>query len=281
MAGPVEMPHGPWPAAPTVPPVRAARPRAAARRATAGARSRAPTSARRSPGTKRWPRDWSRASTRRARPGSVRNVDPSETCRPARTRLKMAPAAASPPVARSSTPTSSSTCVRRIVHLDVGHDAPDRHDRLPGASGVDQLGRPGPRRHEHRAGRAAHPGGEHAARAARDHPGPRRLALVEAGAGGVGPTSERARGGHRLDGVAGLEPARPEPAGHAGLEGAHGIRVEQRRFELGAVAGELAHRRLERRPLRRQHEHAGRASPEARSRRARGSARASRRAAPS
>ena len=146
----------------------------------------------------------------------------------------------------------------RVLHLDLRHHSPDRHDRAPRARGVDHLRRPGPRGHEHGGCGASHAGGQHASRACPDHPRPGGLALVEAGARGVGALGERARGRGGPHRVAGLEPATPEPWPDRRLHGAQLVRSEQGGRQLGAVPRHLRHGRLEDRALARQHEHSDR-----------------------
>jgi hypothetical protein len=79
---------------------------------------------------------------------------------------------------------------------------------------------------------------------------------VEARAGSEGTARERARGGHRAHRIASLEPARPQPLGHARLELAQRGWVQEPGLELGRLAGDLLGRGREQRPLMRHHQDA-------------------------
>ena len=145
VAGPVEIPQGPWPAATQRPSMPGARPRAGGRRATAGARRRARP--RPSRAGERGHEALAAAPQRPAQAAGSgssagRSSRPRSARRPA-TRLKID---AGPGPRRPPTTVLHAHLLddvpRRVVHLHLGHHAPDRHDRLPCARGVDHLRRP-------------------------------------------------------------------------------------------------------------------------------------------
>src|SRR5918999_9372 len=279
VAGPVEIPQGPWPAAIqrlSIPPAgpTSGRPSSDCGRAQARAPS---TRARESAGTNGSPARRSCPAQVGASGSSARKVEPTETEPLAATMLKIdsGGAAGSPPdftPASPSTPSCSSTWrggsstltssttpqtgtigrQARVGAITSGAHGPAATSTPPAA----KCRPPAPGPPHPRPGREVPPAGQHAAHAAAQHPGPGGSALVELGARAAGALGEAERGRRRLDRVARLEPAAPDLAAQARLDPPQLARVQQGGLKLRLPRGDLGHRRHERRALARQQQHA-------------------------
>ena len=260
------MPQGPWPAATQRPSWPGSSPTSGRPSNDCGrAQARAPTTfARRRPGTKRSPARRSVGAHAGASGCSAQEGGAHRDLPVRRHQAEDRAPGRPPPTA--STPASSSTC-RGGSSISTSATTPQTGTiGCQARVGSITSGVQGPAATSTApAGRRTPAASTPRARAA-DHPRPGGLALVEARARGVGALGERAGRGRRAHRVARSRAGSPRARGRtAGSTLAQLVRAEQCGRQLRAVARHLGHGRLEHAALAREHQHARRARPAARS----------------
>ena len=259
MAGPVEMPQGPCPAAIHSPSTPSASPTSGRPSSDCGrAQARTPRGrARDSAGRKAAARARTVSTHAFGSGSSPRKVEPTEVI----PRRRDGAEDRAGPAARVGHRLDADLLdhvARRRAELELDDDAPHRRDRSPGACRVDHLGGPRAGRDEHGARGAADAAGDHAVHVTGTGPRPGHLVAVERDALLVRPQREGARRLGGLDRVAGVEPARRQTLGQRRLEHLQLAAMQHRRPQLGDVAADLGCGLRELGRVERQQQDAGR-----------------------